>query len=70
MGEACKDALRVDFDRSIKLQFHGSTISSDGGLLVYRELDHVFAFTSMANEVLSDLRTGSNVQHSLTALFR
>ena len=70
MGEACKDALRVGFDRSAKLEFHGSTIASDGGLLVYRELDEVFAFTAMADEMLSDLRTGTNIQHGLTALFR
>ena len=70
MGEAGKDALRVDFDRSVKLQFHGSTISSDGGLLVYRELDEVFALTAVADEGLSDLRTGSNIQHGLMALFR
>ncbi len=70
MGDARKDALRVDFDRSIKLEFHGSTISSDAGLLAYRELDEAFGLTAMANEVLTDLRTGSNIQHSLTALLR
>jgi hypothetical protein len=70
MGEARKDALQVDFDRSVKLEFHGSTISSDGGLLAYRELDEAFALTAMADEVLTDLRTGSNIQHSLTALLR
>lgn len=70
MGEAGKDVLRVDFDRSVKLEFRGSSISSDGGLLVYRELDEVFAFTAMADELLSDLRTGTNIQHGLTALFR
>jgi len=70
MGETRKDALRVDFDWSVKLEFHGSTISSDGGLLAYRELDEVFALTVMADDVLTDLRTGSNIQHSLTALLR
>ena len=43
MGEAPKDALRVTCDRSVKLEFHGSTISSDGGLLAYRELEEAFA---------------------------
>ena len=70
MGEARKEALRVDFDRSVKLEFHGSTISSDGGLLAYRELDEAFALTAMAEDVLTDLRTGSNIQHSLTGLLR
>lgn len=70
MGEARKDALRVEFDRSVKLEFHGSTISRDGGLLAYRELDEAFAFTVMADNLLIDLRTGSNIRHSLTALLR
>ena len=63
MGEADKDALRVDFDRAVKLQFRRSTISSDGGLLAYRGLDEAFALTVMADDVLMDLRTGSNIQH-------
>jgi hypothetical protein len=35
MGERQNDPLRVDFDRQIKLEFHGSTVTGDAGLLAY-----------------------------------
>jgi hypothetical protein len=70
MGEARKDALRVGFDRSVKLEFHGSTVSRDAGLLAYRDLDEAFALTALAGSGLTDLRTGTNIRHGLTALLR
>ena len=38
MGDGRKDALRVGFDSRIKLEFQGAAITSDAGLVVYREL--------------------------------
>jgi len=32
MGEARKDALKLDFDRRLKLEFHGIKVTSDAGL--------------------------------------
>ena len=70
MGESKKEALRVQFDPSLKLEFHGAKVTSDGGLLLYRELDEVLVLTALANEMLQDTRTGKNTQHTLTALLR
>src|SRR5437660_12744066 len=70
MGDSQNDAVRVDFDRQIKLEFHGSTVTSDAGLLAYRELDDALALTCTAATGLHDTRTGQNTQHSLLALLR
>lgn len=62
--------LRVDFDRRVMLQFRGSVVTSDAGLLVHRELDDALGLTDMAGEVLADERTGRNGRHALAGLFR
>ena len=70
MGDSRNDPLRVDFDREIKLEFHGSTVTSDAGLLAYRELDDALELTTTAASGLYDTRTGKNTQHGLEALLR
>jgi hypothetical protein len=55
--EADKGALRLDFDRRLLLQFRGSSITSDAGLLAYRELDDTLRLTDTGTETLADART-------------
>ena len=69
-GAGKKPALRVTFDSRLKLEFHGSKVTSDAGLLAYRELDAALGLTDLGDEMLNDWRTGNNTQHSMVALMR
>jgi hypothetical protein len=70
MGESKQECLRVDFDRRLKLEFHGSKVTTDAGLLAYRELDASVELTEMAGDVLADSRTGKNGRHGMVGQFR
>ena len=69
-GETELGDIRVGFDRRLKLEFHGSHITSDAGLLPFRDLDDALGLTEIAATALSDIRTGKNGRHSLIAQFR
>jgi hypothetical protein len=61
---------RLGFDRRVRMQFLGAQISSDGGLLVMRELDDALGLSDLATAALRDSRTGKNTLHRLDGLFR
>ena len=65
-----QEPLRVAFDRRLKLEFHGARITSDAGLLAYRELDDVLGLTATAASVLAEGRRGKNIRHRLLGLLR
>src|SRR6266498_4255413 len=69
-GESESGSIRLDFDRRLMVQFRGSVVTSDAGLLAYRELDDALGLTAMASETLADARTGKNGRHALAGLFR
>ena len=70
MGESKDGVLRLDFDRRLKLEFHGSKVTSDAGLLPYRELDDAVGLSEIAGDVLTDTRRGKNGRHGLFGQFR
>ena len=69
-GEAEGAALRLIFDPRLKLEFHGSKVTSDAGLLPFRDLDDALGLTGLAGEVLTDSRTGQSSRHTLIAQLR
>src|SRR3954467_12797400 len=70
MGDCPTEPLRPRFDRRLRLEFHGANVTSDAGLLAYRELDDALRLTDSAADGLHDTRTGRNTRHGLAALLR
>ena len=69
-GAGSQRADRVDFDRRVHVEFRGAQLSSDGGLLVMRELDDALGLSDLASAALCDNRTGKNTTHRLDGQFR
>ena len=69
-GESESGALRLDFDRRLTRQFRGPVVTSDAGLLAYRELDDALGLTALAGKMLADARSGKNGRHALVGLLR
>ena len=70
MGDVKNTDLQVSFDNRVRVKFVGSKVSTDAGLLAYRELDEVLSLTKMSAEVLTDSRLGQNKQHGLVPMLR
>ena len=58
MGDREKASLRLQFNPQIRLELHGATITSDAGLLAFRELDDALDLTPIASDYLQESRTG------------
>lgn len=69
-GERKKGAIRPDFNRRIKLDFQGATLSSDTGFLVLREIDERFGIIEEIGEALVDSRSPSHTKHSIVQMIR
>ena len=70
MGERKDELLRAQFDPEVQLDLLGSKISTDAGLVAYRELDWRLGLTAAAGQFLTERRTGRNIQHESVPLLR
>ena len=70
MGETQKRPFQLSFNSSLKIDFQGSRVTSDGGLVLVRELDERLGFGELVDRHLSDSRRGKNIQLPLADLLR
>ena len=70
MGDGENASLRLQFNPKVRLEFHGSNITSDAGLLAFREFDDALGLTDIAEDYLQESRTGRNIRHHLVPLLR
>ena len=70
MGEKQNQPFQLSFNASLKIDFQGSRVTSDGGLILVRELDERLGFGELITHHLSDARRGKNTQLPLADLFR
>ena len=70
MGESQQEPLSLEFDARVRLEFVGSKITSDAGLLAHRELDEKLGLMEMAGRFLKERRKGRNIHHHLVPLIR
>jgi len=62
--------MKLGFDGGIKIEFHGAKVTSDGGLLAYRDLDNALGLFDSVSVNFHDNRTGRNIQHAVPTLLR
>ena len=68
MGDVEKASLRLQFNPKVRLAFHGATITTDAGLLAFREFDDALGLSEIAEDYLQESRTGRNILHHLVPL--
>ena len=69
MGEKQNPSFQLSFNASLKVDFQGSRVTSDGGLILVRELDERLGFSELIEQRLTDPR-GKNTQLPLADLLR
>ena len=57
MGETQKQPFQLSFNPSLKVDFQGSRVTFDGGLILVRELDERLGFSELIEQHLTDSRS-------------
>src|ERR1035437_4042269 len=70
VGEKQKQPFQLSFNASLKVDFQGSRVTSDGGLLLVRELDERLGLSALIAANVMDDRHGKNTQLPLLDLLR
>lgn len=70
MGEQHHEPFQLSFNSSLRVDFQGSRVTSDGGLILVRELDERLGFSELIAQHLTDSRRGKNTQLPLADLLR
>jgi hypothetical protein len=70
VGEKQNQPFQLSFNASLKVDFQGSRVTSDGGLILVRELDERLGLSGLIDKHLADHRQGKNTQFPLADLLR
>ena len=70
MGEKENKPFQLTFNGFLKVDFQGSRVTSDGGLILVRELDERLGLGKLIEEHLTDSRQGVNKKFPLADLLR
>src|SRR3984957_15981250 len=70
VGERQNRPFQLSFNSSLKVDFQGARVTSDGGLILVRELDERLGLSELMDRHLSDSRRGKNIQLPLADLLR
>jgi hypothetical protein len=62
--------FQLSFNASLKIDFQGSRVTSDGGLILVRALDERLGFGELIQQHLTDSRRGKNTQFAFVDLLR
>ena len=69
MGETQNQPFQLSFNASLKVAFQGSKVTSNGGLILVRELDERLGFGKLIDRHLTDARA-ENARFSFADLLR